>query len=149
MNNSHISVFIYPVFLGLIYLNNSCRRANATERILEDDIISCYTLIQNYSGWQKEKVSDTIIKSAEYPYNCPKLPYKIYEGRAYNWKQGNAPAANFTYLCIKDLNQSNRYNLLLLTPQFNKTLNSQYIGSTICNKLNFLLTVPQWTQFAD
>lgn len=73
-----ITLCLLPVF---------SRPAISMEKISEDDVISCYTLIQTFPEWQKEKISDSLIQPAQAPYICPKLPYKIYEGRAYKWKR--------------------------------------------------------------
>ncbi|MBO5285139.1 MAG: hypothetical protein J6B00_04595 [Alphaproteobacteria bacterium] len=134
--------------LALCYMMPSPLKAE--ENIPEDDTISCYTLIQNYPNWQKEKIKDPIIKNASSLYNCPNLPYKIYEGNAYNWQQTNAARPqNLPYLCIKDLKTPNRYNLLLKTPKLLQTLNNPNLGKNICTRLNFLLSAPQWTFLSD
>ena len=76
-----ITLCLLPVF---------SQPAISMEKISEDDVISCYTLIQTFPEWQKEKISDSLIQPAQAPYICPKLPYKIYEGRAYKWKRKNS-----------------------------------------------------------
>lgn len=137
----------------LILLSFFCTHSNQTlalEKIPEDDIISCYTLIYNYPGWHKEKINDNLIKPADSPYNCSNLPYKIYEGNAYKWKkEKTATADNLSYLCIKDLSAKNRYNFLLQTEKLMKTLNNSHLGETPCKRLEFLLSAPQWTTFSD
>lgn len=117
--------------------------------ITEDDILSCYTLIQNQKNWEKAKLRETLIEPASYPYICPNLPYKIYIGNAYNWKKSGKPKTNFHYLCIKDLTHKNRYNFILLTPENMDMLNNNNLGSDTCGRLSFILSTPQWIQFAD
>ena len=81
-----VTLCLLPVF---------SRPAVSVEKISEDDVISCYTLIQTFPEWQKEKISDTLIQPARSPYACPRLPYKIYEGRAYKWKRRNGPCEEY------------------------------------------------------
>lgn len=123
--------------------------AAASEEIPEDDIISCYTLIQEYPDYKKEKVSDTIIKHADKTEQCPQLPYKIYKGKAYKWKSPQTGSKNLHYLCIKDMRKKNRFSLVLLTGAQTKILNNPYLGNTVCDRLNILLNAPQWVTFAE
>ena len=135
-----ITLCLLPVF---------SRPAISMEKISEDDVISCYTLIQTFPEWQKEKISDSLIQPAQAPYICPKLPYKIYEGRAYKWKRKNTAAQAYPYLCIKDRQNPNRFSFILLTERNAKLLNSFSLGENFCSRLNTLLNMPQWTTFAE
>ena len=114
------------------------------KKISEDDVISCYTLIQTFPEWQKEKINDSLIQPAQAPYICPKLPYKIYEGRAYKWKRKNTAAQAYPYLCVKDRQNPNRFSFILLTERNAKLLNSFSLGENFCSRLNTLLNMPQW-----
>lgn len=134
-----ITLCLLPVFHGRQFPWKNFRRR-------------CHIMLHTDSDFPrmaKEKISDSLIQPAQAPYICPKLPYKIYEGRAYKWKRKNTAAQAYPYLCIKDRQNPNRFSFILLTERNAKLLNSFSLGENFCSRLNTLLNMPQWTTFAE